>query len=276
MTLPTFLVIGAMKAGTTSLSEYLRTHPQVFLPTDKELCFFHSSWQEGFEWYESFFPNDPDGAVAIGEASTEYTRYPHVPDVPARAASLIPDARLIYVVRHPIERIRSHYQHQALPGVEIRPLERAVLEDPVYVDTSRYAMQIEQYLRHFRRDQLLVITSERLRDDRTATLEEVFRFIGVDPTWTSEVMAKEFLRTVDRGEPRSLFKSLQRVPGYRAVRERVPGRLKRATYGLRTGQTAQISTVSDRLRAQLEDLLRDDMRKLRSYLGQDFHCWGIV
>jgi len=84
--LPNFLVIGAMKTGTSSLYRYVRDHPQIFITRPKELRFFGSNWDRGPDWYEQLF-DGAENAVAIGEASTEYSFYPYFPDVAARIAS---------------------------------------------------------------------------------------------------------------------------------------------------------------------------------------------
>ena len=106
--LPTFLVIGAPKAGTTSLHDHLRGHPDVFMPTRKEPDFFFrdAAWREGIASYARLFRR-AGSVTAVGETSTSYSRYPHVPDVPERIALVVPDARLIYLVRHPVERMVS-------------------------------------------------------------------------------------------------------------------------------------------------------------------------
>ena len=136
--LPNFIVIGAMKSGTTSLFHYLQAHPQVFMSPLKEVEFFveEKNWRRGMDWYRAQFAGASPGALAIGEASTAYTKYPEYPGVPERIASSLPDARLIYILRDPIERIRSHYQHRVLSGAEREPLERAVLNDERYMNLS--------------------------------------------------------------------------------------------------------------------------------------------
>jgi len=142
--LPDFLVIGAMKCGTTSLYHYLREHPQVFMPQLKAPEFFAeaSNWHRGVDWYRRQFAGAGAEVLAIGEASNVYTKYPRYMDVPARIAGHIPDARLIYVVRDPVERIRSHYRTRVAEGTESTPFDVAVFENPIYLDYSRYAMQV--------------------------------------------------------------------------------------------------------------------------------------
>src|SRR4051812_36073420 len=107
MTLPTFLVIGAAKSGTTSLHSYLDLHPRVAMSEPKEPSFFNrEDWEIRRDWYESLF--DPAAEVR-GESSTAYTRYPIVRGAPERIRALVPDAKLVYVVRDPIDRLVAHW-----------------------------------------------------------------------------------------------------------------------------------------------------------------------
>src|SRR2546427_5443241 len=140
--LPNFFVIGAMKAGTTALWSYLGQHPSVYVAT-KEPNFFAFAWDRGQDWYESLFEG-ASGEPARGDISPSYTQYPK--GVPARIASLVPDARLIYSLRHPIERIQAHYLHAVVGGKEHRPIELALDETPWYVTCSKYSTWIKHYL----------------------------------------------------------------------------------------------------------------------------------
>src|SRR4051812_6197591 len=197
--MPNFLVIGAMKAGTTSLYHYLREHPDIFMPKVKELDFFavDEAWARGTPWYRQHFAAAGD-APAVGEASTAYTKYPHYPGVPERIARAIPECRLIYVVRDPIERIVSHYRHRVAVGAEREPLERAVVENPIYVDYTRYAAQIERYLEWFPREQLLVVDSAGLRDDRRGTVQGVYAFLGVELGFVPQNLSREYYGSSNR------------------------------------------------------------------------------
>jgi hypothetical protein len=182
--LPNFLVIGAFKSGTTSLFEYLRSHPQVYMPEAKELGFFvaEHNWGRGLGWYRDQF-RPAGAALAIGEASPAYSCHPLYAGVPARIASTLPGARLVYLVRHPVARMRSHYLHRVANGYEDRPFRRAVLETPAFIELSRYATQLERYLDYFDRAQILVVSREALLSDRRRTVRRVFEFLGVDPAW---------------------------------------------------------------------------------------------
>src|SRR4051812_36085465 len=98
--LPNLIIIGAARAGTTSLYHYLRSHPEIWMSPEKELYFFveDHNWKRGIEWYERHFPA---GTPVRGEASTFYTHFPIRPGVPERIAALLPSAKLIYLVRDP-------------------------------------------------------------------------------------------------------------------------------------------------------------------------------
>lgn len=144
MTLPTFVVIGAMKAGTVSLRHYLDEHPDVFVArggTFSEPNFFvaEDNWSRGRGWYESLF-DGAGQAAAVGECSPSYT-WAHVyAGIPERMAQVIPAARLVYVVRDPIARMQSMYLHQVSAGRERRRAAVALLDDR-YLGPSRYGFQ---------------------------------------------------------------------------------------------------------------------------------------
>ncbi len=274
--LPNFLVIGASKAGTTSLYEYLRAHPQVFMPDLKEPQFFPEefNWHRGLAWYEQLF-DAADGALAIGEASTTYTRYPHSKGVADRVAKVIPDARLIYLVRHPVERMLSQYQQHIQHGWERLPAEQAFRANPIYLNYSRYAMQIEQYLEHFPRKQLLVVTSEEMAAHRAKTMGAIFEFLGVDPRWRPPNLDRDFNVTERKRRPLRVDATLRRLPGYGFLARVTPLPLRKLKYQVTTRAVVRRPRISDEFRRETEEQLRDDVRRLRDHLGPGFDGWGI-
>jgi Sulfotransferase family len=205
MTLPTFVVIGAMKAGTVSLSRYLDDHPTVFLARGGrfgEPNFFvaEHNWPRGRGWYESLF-DGAGSAAAIGECSPSYT-WAHVyRGVPERMAQLVPQARLIYVVRDPIDRMQSMYMHQVSAGRERRRAVAALLDDR-YLWPSRYGFQLAAFLDHFDRSQVLVIASEVLRDRPGEALRAVFGHLAVDPAAGDPDKRHQDHRSIDKPVPR--------------------------------------------------------------------------
>jgi hypothetical protein len=287
--LPNFIVIGAMKAGTTSLYQYLKGHDQVFMPAIKELDFFvaESNWCRGIGWYRRQFISAGD-ARARGEASTLYTQYPTHDGVPERMARVLPGVRLVYVVRDPVERMRSHYEHLVITGAEKRPPEVALLENPIYLQCSRYAMQLQRYLDHFPREQILIVTSERLKVNRRAAVQQVYEFLGVDPTHLPDALGTEFYQTARRRTyPRAvlLARRLAKrhlLQGGRAkvlvesmLARRTSESRKPTTAGTpATGRTSHV--LAPGLRRQLADLLRDDVARLARHMPADFDGWGLT
>jgi hypothetical protein len=275
--LPNFLVIGAMKGGTTSLYRYLSGHPQIFMPPVKEPLFFSSNWDRGIEWYERLFERAGEEATGIGEASTEYTAYPHIPDVPKRVAKLLPEVRLVYIVRHPVERMLSEYHYNLVRGLERDPsADRSLLEDSTYYNVSCYALQIEQYLEYFSRDQLLVLKSEDLKRDRIRTLARVYEFLGVADDWQPSEMWEEFQTSSKKRSRRPVDHALRRVPGYRRLASVAPLSLKQVKYRLTTKKAPPRPVLSDGARREIEDRLRDDIRRLSRLLGEDLDEWGVA
>jgi hypothetical protein len=277
VTLPNFIVIGAMKAGTTSLYTYLGSHPQVFMSAIKEPEFFVAERNHSLDWYKGLFDEAGD-AAAIGEASTDYSKYPMWKGVPERLAALLPDVKLIYLVRHPIQRLLSHYRHLLERREVDSPPEVALLEDPMFVDHSRYAMQIDQYFQFFPRESLLVLKSEDLRADRDVTMRRVYRFLGVDPEWRDPSFDHEFHLGAEKIGTRASIRRLREIPAYRALSARVPSRVK-------VGLERHTPLVKGRLREtrvdrkvliELEKRVREDVARLHAWMPPSFDGWGIT
>jgi len=276
--LPNFFIIGAAKAGTTSLYHYVRSHPEAFMPAKKELSFFceEFQWRQGVRWYEAQFEN-AGSALAIGEASPRYTVYPVYRGVPERIAALLPDVRLVYLVREPIGRMRSHYVDRVAHGLESQPIEEALSSNPFYISSSRYALQLAQYVEHFARERILVITSDELMQNRQEVLSRLFRFLGIDPGFRADIFDEEFLRTEGRRIPRRGFRRISSSAVARKVAPILPHAFKDRFRSATTRTVDDASAVSPSLRERLEELLRDDVRSLYSFIDDPaFDGWGIA
>lgn len=264
--LPTFALIGAMKAGTTSISTALDDHPAVFVCSPKEPQFFTTRWERGLGWYESLF--DPAGAaLARGDASTSYTDFPRKPEAVERMAAVVPDIKLVYLVRDPIARIRSHYRHRVADGNETRPVEVALLDDR-YVLRSCYALQLEQYLKRFDREQILVLQSEDLLAGESRPWTQLFEFIGVPapaepPTLELANSAEARLRL--RPGARNLRHRVKASAVYRMAPHQLKATARRL--GTRAQSDNDGGVISPQLQAQLETLLADDMARLAELTG---------
>ena len=186
--LPNLVIIGAMKCGTTSLHNYLKLHPQIYMAPAKELDFFIKKrpfYQKGLSWYESNFDQaQAKGKDVIGEASPNYTKCHAFPGVPECMHAVIPNAKLIYILRDPVKRAVSHYLHQYIARYEHREVNEALQDlDNHYVKSSQYGLQLEQFLPYYDLENILVITLEDLSCNRTASLKRVFKFLDVDASF---------------------------------------------------------------------------------------------
>lgn len=280
--LPNFLIIGAQKSGTTSLFRYLETHPQVFGPHRKELDFFveeNGEWARGVSWYERQFDGAGD-AIAIGEASPSYTKFPSYAGVPARIKSVLPDVRLIYIMRDPIERMRSNYLHGLAEGVEHRPIGEALLHDSRYIDGTRYAMQLHRYGEHFDRSQFLLLTTEALNARPAETMARVLDFLGVDSSLRlHDLGVRHNAGSLKRRAPRAGWRALgsfliTHPRAARAVPRRVSWLQERALT-TRAVRPDELMLTED-LRARLTDLIRYDVERLVPWMDAGFDGWGLL
>lgn len=269
--LPTFLVIGAMKCGTTSLYYYLAEHPQIGMSRVKETDFFlseHGNWHRGSDWYARQFPG---GAEQRGECAPNYTKSHLFDGVPVRIESVCPDVKLIYLVRDPIERTVSHYVGSCLQGREERSFGAAVadVETSNYVLTSCYHTQLQPYLECFAEESLLVCSTETLSNSPTAVLRRVYRFLGVDPTVP-----------VQRTERRLNVSDVKAGGWLRWLARRVPQRLKDrlrpyVPWRWLPGERVARPAVSDATRARLEEVFHPEAERLRALTGRAFETWSV-
>jgi len=243
----------------------------------KELNFFVAelNWGLGADWYASHFDR---AAPVRGETSPHYTNLPRFAGVAERIAGLIGDARLIYMVRDPIERILSHYLHNVSGGYESRPLAAALADpDSAYLARSRYAMQLEPYLAAFERRRILIVANEDLAGEREATVRGVFEFCGVDPGFRSEQFEREW--ETGSGKGAGGFRIMDRAVRLRGLRaldrnfDRLPESLRwmveRLVHDPERGAAAK-PELDPALRERLTATLRDDVAQLERIAGREF------
>lgn len=265
-----------MKCGTTSLHSYLDIHPQIFMSRIKELNFFvqEENWRQGLSWYESNFPTS---AKIMGESSPNYTKYPMFKGVPERMHSIIPDAKLIYMVRDPIKRLVSHYIHRVADGLERKSFTETLkdLSNNHLVNCSRYYMQLEKFLGYYSAANILVISLEELAGDPTNTLSKVFRFLNVNPAFSDESFYKVLHESSSKMAPTNLnllIKELPKAQKIRGLMYRVlqPKLAKQLLY-----RPLEKPVLTESLHQALVDLLAEDVAKLRAFTGREFPEWSL-
>ena len=205
--LPDFIIVGAQKAGTTSLYYHLADHPQILPARFKEIRFFDRHFHQGMDWYRGHFPRRGVGMgrngsepVLTGEATPNY-----LPDplVPGRIRQALPDVKLIVLLRNPVDRAYSHYQHNLRNGIESLSFERAIDAEPErlggerermlpgsschggnldyfsYLERGHYARQLAQWFEKFPKEQMLLIRSEILFKNGPDAMDGISRFLGI-------------------------------------------------------------------------------------------------
>ena len=210
--LPDFLVLGGQRCGSTTLYTMLTGHPQVMAASHKEPHFFDRNQRRGEDFYRRLFPLRAHvrarerrlggKRVVTGEATTYYLAHPAVP---RRVAEMLPDARLVAIIRNPVDRAYSHYQLSVRGGWETLSFEEALaaepgriageegrlLEDPAYAGHSHryhsyrtrglYLEQLERWWAVFAADRLLVLRSEDMFADPAGVYGELTGFLGLEP-----------------------------------------------------------------------------------------------
>jgi sulfotransferase family protein len=273
--LPNLVVIGAQKCGTSGLHYQLGLHPEIWMSRPKELNFFidERNWPRGVDWYRASFNAR---ARVRGESSPNYTAYPQHLGVPERMHSLIPDAKLVYVVRDPLARIAAHWVHNYAKRREKGDLQATLTHvNTSYVVRSQYHMQLQQFLPHYPLQQILVLEQEDLRSQPAETLRRVFEFAGVDPGFTHPHIGKERHQTSRKMRASRLAMRLERLSRSRlgrvmpknlwlAIDEKLPMRrpIERPDVGVALGP-------------EVLQVLREDAERLRELTGRRFAGWSI-
>jgi hypothetical protein len=274
---PDFLIIGAMKAGTTTLFEMLARHPRIFLPDEKEpddLTRDHVLTESGRRRYFSLF-KDAEPSQITGEASTASTKYPLIEGVPRRAHEVLgPKAKMIYVVRDPVDRAISHFRFFAKRGQCSPHLDEALEQNVGLIEFSQYHRQLEQWLKYFAKDNLHVVVFEAMIRDQQGTFDSVCRFLGIEPMVLPEVVHAN--STEDALVPAGLMRRVVQSPLYRrGIKSLFPhslrSRLRRVFF--KAEMPANELIISDNARSQIRELLSEDLARFGEAFPGDYRLW---
>jgi hypothetical protein len=277
--LPTFLIIGAAKCGTTSLHRYLAQHPEICMSARKELkVFSRDDYQDYLGWYAAQF----SAAFAVrGESSPAYSAHPWIEGVPERIHSTIPTAKLIYLVRDPVERFISHYIEERAHRMEDRSFDEVVagLADPDNrgVLLSRYAFQLEQFRGLFPSEQILVVDQWDLLNDRPSALREIFEFLEVEASFWSPEFDRRHNQRESKFALNGLGSWLHRRELLTPIRSRsqlLPNAVRERTKAL-VSQRIEPPAVEPALRQELERRFAADAEQLRRDTGKPFSRWSV-
>jgi hypothetical protein len=264
------VIIGVMKSATTSLFRWLDEQPETCMAHPKETRFFSDLWSRGPEWYVERFGVVEPGTL-LGEASQNYTSPAYARIAAERMATLIPKARLICVIRHPVDRIRSQYRHEVQRRRESRSLVEALSQpDNAYIGHSRYAECLQPYVDRFSREQLLVVRFEDLVRPPSPAWSTVLEFLSLEDRplpegaynvstdkaqWTSAMVWAKERRVINSGR-------ISRVP--KPVR-----RVARRVFARKGGSFAkQVEASKEPIPAPLLEPVWQDVARLEAWLGR--------
>lgn len=273
--LPNLVICGAMKAGTTSLHYYLNLHPEIFMCDHKELNFFckNLAWKKGLRWYKSNFKSGNE--KIYGESFPHYSQYPIHKKVPEIMHSVLPKAKLIYIIRNPINRMISNYLHRFREHYEERQVEEALTNrNDRYIQFSKYFMQIEEYLKFYKREQILIVKNRNLREKRIETLKKIFKFLEVDSSFRCD----EFYKMKNVSEEKRKYpkhKKAKRIVRYlRGKAPFVPKAIKKKMYpNLGPGELVEKPTLSKEAKKRILSYLREDIERMQVFSGLNLSDW---
>lgn len=265
--LSNFLIIGARRAGTMWLAANLRKHPEIFMPKIKEVHFFGWHYDKGLAWYESFFSEVMD-EKAVGEASPGYL---YTPQVAARCAVHVPNARLIVSLRNPVDRVYSRYWNAKAKYAHNRNLsfEDKIREKPLFIEEGMYYKHLQRFAAYYPRERIKVVFFEDIGNDPLGLLQDIFRYLEVDPAFEPDLADKRFNAAADK-------------PGL--ARRRWLAYVQKAARRLGLWNTAQ--TISEKNAAEIppmnpetrrwlvEEVYREPNEKLAEWLGRDLSHWN--
>ena len=295
MKIPNFLIIGAAKAGTTSLYDYLNQHPQIYMSPIKEPRFFAlegekldfrgpaqainrtsvTTWEEYCQLFQ-----EATTEKAIGEASTIYLSNPKAPHC---IKHYLPEVKLIAILRDPAERAFSSYVHLVRDGYENLSFTEAVEAEPTrikenwqplwyYKERGFYYEQLQKYLTIFKPEQIKICLYEELAADSTVVVRELSRFLEVDATFTPDLTRKNVSGIPKNKFLQNLFtkknpiKSLVKPLLPKSLRENILENVTKSNLGAKP-------TLSPEMRQKLISIYREDILKLQDLIQKDLSRW---
>lgn len=290
---PNLFLIGAMKSGSTTLHELLAEHPQICMSEPKEPCYFvepdllkdmwPEMWRMGF-WrseavYLDLFKAKPE-AIYRGESSTDYSKLPKVAGVVDRLATYNPEARIVYIMRDPVQRTISHYWHMAEHRGETRAPIDAILEEPHYTDVSNYALQLLSYLERFGPERVRVLSFEELTHDPVPTVQSLFAWLGVDtdfvPSNTQSARNATPQQVTQRRQGGDWLHRFRHSRLWGLIGASVPAGVRKAGVALVEKKVVRNQVDMAPVREYLRQLQRPQVEELVRLVGREFPEWKTL
>lgn len=288
--LPNFIIVGAPKAATTSLYHYLNQHPDIFMSTPKEVNFFSREEIEAqglfyrdykaksLDEYQQLFTG-AEKFTAIGEGSVSYLFYPQTPN---KIKALLPDVKIIILLRNPLERGFSHYLMDYRLGLCDLAYEDIVFNDhkdkkqglyyQQYVQLGMYAEQLKRYFDIFQKENIRIYLQEDLKAAPLGVVRELYKFIGVDSDYVPDL--KESHNSFSMPKNRLVHKIYSFHFIRRFLSLVMPSRVKSLLTSIFFDRKKKPS-LDDRVKKHLATIYNPDIIEVEKMIGRDLSSWKI-
>ena len=292
MKLPTFLIIGVEKSGTTSIFNYLKQHPQVYMSPIKETNFLERDWEDArnknkakvatLEAYSNLF-QDATEEIAIGEASPNYLFY-YQTSIP-RIEKYLPDAKTIAILRDPVQRAYSDYLMHIRDAINFGKV-KSLAEQAKFSAQSSFTIRkgfysepVKHFFEKFGRDRVKIYLYDDLCQDSQALMQDIYRFLGVDDRFQADTSKRSqkaavprniaFNRLIKTQNPvRSAIAPVLKLVFSQKMRDDI----RRTLVRLNSKDKEAIPLTFEE-KQLLQDLYRDDILKLQDLLQRDLSAW---
>ncbi len=268
---PTFFIPGAPKAGTSTLFQHLRSHPDICMSEPKEPSIFYGHFGE-HEYMQACFEHRSDERE-FGDGTATYMIQP---DVPRRIRDSIPEAKLVIALREPVARAVSQYEFRVQKGTEVRPFAEIVKRglDEEILSFSAYGTHFSRFFALFPMDRFLFVESTELAREPEATMANVFEFLGVGPIPIAEDVRENVTRAPGTETTRRILSFIRRTRVQRLVPRSVRPQMRRvASKVMALGSTGSRTEIGPRDRVRLIELFESEVGNLEAETGLSFPGW---
>ncbi len=266
-----FIILGAMKCGTSSLATILSLHPDISFSKPKEPHFFSrtNNWKQNLNEYHSYFPKK---GIIYGEGSTSYTKYPSGNlNIWDDIFEYNHDMKFLYVIRNPIARTISHYAHIYQLGQINISLEDAVLKNPDLINFSRYYTQIIPYIRRFGRENVLILSFEEFIKNQERIVSDVVSFLGIDNNMPDNIEPvhtnKTYAGRIER--PQSKYKGKL----FPKLVKKISPAMWRKMYVPTRRHFSEKPVLSEKLQRVIVNMLELEILEMQNLTGMDLSAW---
>ena len=266
---PSFLVIGGQRCGSSWIHKCLDEHPDVFTANPKEVHFFNRNYQRGESWYLEHFQCSPQHK-AWGEVTPDYIAHAQTPSL---AAKLCPDARLVVILREPIERAYSIYKLKMGTTMNYPTFKEAIDRHPDILEHGLYANHINLWHQHFDKEQLLIMTYSDLLESESLTISRVFKHIGVDDQFIPSWIGKP-TNTAIMPKLRSRLKAFGLDPLVKVVGRSPAGDMIRKRIKAKKLKSDPLESIDQSIIEQLNQYYKEPNSQLRKLLGRELEGWS--